>query len=142
MASVPDDSTLVLQVVRGSKVYQRHEAALVDLCETSGKSDKEVENCVVDFLSAGYADLATSTETPEEEVSVEEGEASSDDLIDNMMNLWAEELPADTSLSGIADATNGGDASAAKPKPWSSRSSPSGTYVRDPVTGEMRNIDA
>ena len=28
-----------------------------------------------------------------------------------------------------------------KPAPWSSRSSPSGTFVRDPKTGKMVNID-
>lgn len=139
MASAPDESVLVLQVVRGSKVLQRHEEALVDLCETSGKSDKEVEDCVVDFLSAGYADLSSSQQGSSEDVDTDE--IGDDDLmIDDMINLWAEELPPDPSLSGIADAT--GDATASKPKPWSSRSSPSGTYVRDPVTGKMRNIDA
>ena len=62
-----------------------------------------------------------------------------EDLVDNLQNIWASDLPMPKTTSGISD--NPQDASVQKVKPWSSRSSPSGTFVRDPVTGEMRNID-
>ena len=52
----------------------------------------------------------------------------------------ADELPMPPTTTGIIDPD--ASTSSSKPKPWSSRSSPSGTFVRDPVTGEMRNIDA
>jgi hypothetical protein len=123
-----------MQVVRGTNVLERHETAIVDMCNMSGASEKEVENCVVDFLSGGY-DLEED-DTPESFA-----EDDSDDLIGDMYSLWADEVPLPPTTSGITDQVNG-DTSAKKPKPWSSRASGSGTWVRDPKTGEMRNIDS
>ena len=137
VASVPEDEPLLLQMARGTGVYERHEAFVVDLCQSPGVSDKQVEECVVKFLSSGYETGADIDD--EEEIS--EGNDDSDAFIDDMMQTWADELPLPPTTSGITDGSNG-DMKSSKPKPWSSRSSPSGTYVRDPVTGEMRNIDA
>jgi hypothetical protein len=53
--------------------------------------------------------------------------------------MWDEDLPPQSTASESTDMSD--EASAKKVKPWSSRSSGSGTYVRDPETGEMRNID-
>lgn len=139
MASVPDEETLVLQVARGTGVLERHDKAIVDLCQTTGVSDKEVEDCVVDFLSSSYKDPDILEPDVDECLLDEDGDT--DCMIDSMMDLWANELPLPPTTSGITDGNNG-DGTAKKAKPWSSRSSPSGTYVRDPVTGEMRNIDA
>lgn len=136
VASVPEDEPLLLQVARGTGVYERHEAYVVDLCQSPGVSDKQVEECVVKFLSSSY-----DTDTDQDDVSVTDGNDDSDAFIDDMMQLWADELPLPPTTSGITDGGNG-DMKSSKPKPWSSRSSPSGTYVRDPLTGEMRNIDA
>lgn len=118
-------------------MLERHETAIVDLCNLSGASEKEVENCVVDFLSGGY-EIA---EEEEEEDIMDDVEDNSEDLIGDMYNLWANEVPLPPTTSGITDQVNG-DTSGKKPKPWSSRSSGSGTWVRDPKTGEMRNIDS
>ena len=124
-------------MVRGTNVLERHETAIVDLCNLSGASDKEVENCVVDFLSGGYDLLEDEGEDMPEVSTVDDSE----DLIGDMYNLWADEVPLPPTTSGITDQVNG-DTSAKKPKPWSSRASGSGTWVRDPKTGEMRNIDS
>jgi hypothetical protein len=102
----------------------------------SGASEKEVENCVVDFLAGGYDEVGDNLH----DQGAECGDDDTECLIDDMMNLWADEVPLPPTTSGIADQVNG-ENSAKKPKPWSSRSSPSGTWVRDPKTGQMRNID-
>lgn len=137
MGSVADDETLVLQLARGTSVFERHEAAIVELCQSPGASDKQVEDCVVDFLSFGY-DTTVADDEGTEECSTDD--ESADCMIDDMYNLWADELPLPPTTSGITDARD--EDTASKPKPWSARSSPSGTFVRDPVTGEMRNIDS
>ncbi len=139
VASVPEDEPLRLQIARGTGVFERHEASVVDLCQSPGTSDKQVEECVVKFLSSVYD---TEIDVKPEGVSLDDDDDDdeTDSFIDSMMNLWANELPSDSTTSGVTG-SNGDDTNASKPKPWSSRSSPSGTYVRDPVTGEMRNID-
>jgi hypothetical protein len=136
VSAVPDEEPITLQIVRGTDVLEKHETAIVDLCNLSGSSDKEVENCVVDFLSGGYTE-----DTSDDEAEASNSEEDANDLLDGMMNLWADEVPLPPTTSGITDQPNG-DNTAKKPKPWSSRSSGSGTWVRDPRTGEMRNIDS
>ena len=139
-------------MARKTGVLERHEAAIVDLCQTPGASDKQVEDCVVNFLKTGYddddGDGSTKTKATSDKNNDDESDDSddnddevddSDDMIDSMLNMWADDLPLPTTTSGITDAM---EDSKPKAKPWSSRSSPSGTFVRDPVTGEMRNIDA
>lgn len=138
VSAVIEDDILELRVARNTGVLERHEASVVDICQTPGASDKEVENCVVEFLTAGYDDPMMAADDTNEGCSIDDDGA--DCLLDSMMNMWADELPMPPVLSGTKNA--GEDATASKPKPWSSRSSPSGTFVRDPVTGQMKNIDA
>lgn len=59
-----------------------------------------------------------------------------DCMLDSMLDLWGEEI-------GIKneEAVEEVKTEKKKPAPWSSRSSPSGTFVRDPKTGRMVNID-
>lgn len=135
VSSVTEDDILELSVARDTDVFERHEAAVVDLCQTPGASDKEVDDCLVDFLSAGYDDPIPS-DADDEVCALDDADC----LLDSMMDLWADEFYLQPTTEGIAD--GGESSSSSKPKPWSSRSSPSGTFVRDPVTGEMRNIDA
>jgi len=135
VSAVPEEEPLTIQVARGTEVLERHESSVVELCNTSGASDKQVQECVVDFLAGGYN---YENEEPNEELCGNDEDAEC--LIDGMMNLWADELPPPPTTSGITDQSNQKPAKA--PKPWSSRSSPSGTWVRDPKTGKMRNIDA
>lgn len=121
-----------------------HERALVDLCSGDGSSDDEVEQCVLDFLTQGYdAGSPGSDVGNEEECSLEEDGV--DCLLDGMHSMWAEDmavLPVPPVSNGAQDGEDPLSNQNSKPKPWSSRSSPSGTFVRDPVTGEMKNIDA
>lgn len=149
VAAVPENDPLVVEVARGTRVLERHETALVELCNLSGQSDKDVQDCVVDFLSGGYdyddtTDGVDAGGGDDDDNGDDETVACNDEntecMIDNMMNLWADELPLPPTTSGITDQTK--ERSSAKaPKPWSNRASPSGTWVRDPKTGKMRNID-
>jgi hypothetical protein len=129
-----------------------HERALVDLCSDPTLDGKETEECIVSFLKQGY-------ETDDNNSEVELGEVKDfvngadvkslngsnqveeEDLVGNLLNMWAEDmdLPV-TKPAGSTVPAN--EEVAAKPKPWSSRSSPSGTFIRDPRTGIMRNIDS
>jgi len=142
VSAVVEEDPLTIQVVRGTNILERHESAIVDLCSVSSANDKEVQDCVVDFLAGGY-DYDDAASAVENKNDVDETECEEDEdaecLIDGMMNLWADELPPPSTTTGItADTVQ----KTSKPKPWSSRSSPSGTWVRDPKTGKMRNIDA
>lgn len=110
---------------------ERHELALVELCIVG--DDAETADCINQIYSY-------------EDDFIEDGEMApcEDDgtecLLDSMWDTWSEGLP---SINGDED--NGMEEDVAKKKkkvaPWSSRSSPSGTYVRDPKTGKMVNID-
>jgi len=136
VSAVVQEDPLTIQVVRGTNVLERHESMIVDLCSVAGVGDKEVEDCVVDFLSGGYDYEDDAVESDSEECEKDnDGEC----LIDDMMNLWADEIQAPSTTTGI---TKESVTKTSKPKPWSSRSSGSGTWVRDPKTGKMRNIDA
>ena len=161
VSAVPSDETLRIQVARGTDVFERHEKAVVDICSISESSESDVEDCVVTFLRDGYyEDIGGSTDSSssaatattdstnnkntddDDDDDTDNKEADTDGLIDSMMNLWVEEddLPLPPTTSGITDGSNQQNTNK-KPKPWSSRSSPSGTWVRDPKTGQMRNID-
>lgn len=144
-----EDEPLVLRVVRGTSISDRHEEALVELCSNPGSSDSEVEQCLLDFLQAGYYDENTSpkngfTAAKEIEAPLLSFEEDADGLVDNLCNMWANDLPATSSAAGAAavQPSERGNTPEPKVKPWSSRSSPSGTWVRDPATGKMRNLDA
>ena len=153
VSAVPKDETLRIQVARGTDVLERHEIAVVDICSISESSDSDVEDCVVTYLRDGYYedidggsdDSGTATDTRDSGKKNDDDdgiETDADGLIDSMMNMWVEEddLPLPPTTSGIIDSSNQ-QSTNKKPKPWSSRSSPSGTWVRDPKTGQMRNID-
>jgi hypothetical protein len=162
VGAVAKDETLVIQVARGTDVLERHEQAVVDICSISETGDKDVEDCVVNFLADGYYediggsrsgsssstrskgdnDESTTGTVNSDESKDDIDNVDADELIDDMFNLWVAEddLPVPPTNSGIVD-SNSGQQQNQKPKPWSSRSSPSGTFVRDPKTGQMKNID-
>ena len=139
VSACPTAQPLLLRLARGTPVMLDHEEAVVDLCSNPGKADSEVDECVTDFLRAGYYTEGQDA-VPEEDTKDAPGEDDNDDLLDNMFNMWAEDLPAPPPLS--TDDLGDSKDEQSKPKPWSSRSSPSGTFVRDPRTGKMTNIDA
>lgn len=133
VASRPDDEHLEIRVARGSRVQEEHEEALVELCSNPGAMDEDVEQCVSDFLIGTYMDDSVS------EIDIECADKSDDEcLVDNLYSMWAEDLPPRPVAPKIPETKKD---ERTKPKPWSSRSSPSGTFVRDPKTGKMKNID-
>lgn len=132
-----------MRLARDTPVLADHEEAVVDLCSNPDKSDTEVDECVTDFLRAGYYTEEEDAIPVDDESTGGEQETAADNdnaLLDNMFNMWAEDLPAPPPPS--TDDLNGENDKQSKPKPWSSRSSPSGTFVRDPRTGKMTNIDS
>ena len=142
IGSMPEDQPLHLSIARATDVLEKHEEFLVELCSSNGPSDKEVEGNIQKYLSEGYydvecpTDIGTDDDEDDEDDIVADG---GDDLVGDMYNLWAEELPPPPPIDGNNEQPR---ETAEKIKPWSSRSSPSGTFVRDPVTGEMKNIDS
>lgn len=135
IGSLPKEETLYLTIARGTDVMAKHDEFLVELCSSNGMSDKEVEGSITNYLAEGYYDDTQETNDNIGAANDSEGEQ----MMDNMFNMWAEELPPPPTFSeGMEQPKE----TAEKIKPWSSRSSPSGTFVRDPVTGEMKNIDS
>jgi hypothetical protein len=109
----------------------KHETALVDLCALPGGNDKEIEQCMTAFLNDSF---------PTDDDGAMSGcDDGTECLLDGLFDMWNEEMPA-IPVQSPEPAEQVEEAK--KPAPWSSRSSPSGTWVRDPKTGEMRNIDA
>lgn len=141
VASRPAEEALQIQIARGTNVMDEHEIAVIDLC-SKDTDDKEIEQCVIDYLAMDYVELDGNALKAKQNGDDEECVPDDEDdcLVDNLYNMWAEDLPAPIPQQPLSDE------SSEKPtetvKPWSSRSSPSGTWVRDPVTGKMKNIDA
>lgn len=133
------DEVLDFRIARGTAVINEHETALVDLCASVGANDKEIEECVVNFLTSTYA------EEDEDPDPVEPCDDDDDDcILDNLFeNIWEEEFQESAAQKEADEVKKEVSVpKAKKPLPWRSRSSPSGTFVRDPKTGEMKNIDA
>lgn len=136
VAGRPRESPLVVCVARGNDVIERHEKALVDLCLLG---DKAADDCIDAIYNTEADDYLVMGD--EEINPCNSDDEMSECMLDSMWGSWSEgleELP-------VSDADDGGEAKVEKKKkkvaPWSSRSSGSGTYVRDPKTGKMVNID-
>lgn len=130
-AVIPNDP-LQISVARGTDVMARHESALVDLCVLPTGSEQAVDDCVTAIHQMGWDD-----EDDEDDAAMPCDEDDSECLLENMWDMWAEDLPEQTKAKE-EDVEE--EDTAPKPAPWSSRSSPSGTYVRNPKTGKMENI--
>lgn len=144
MAGIADEAVLEFRIVRGTQVLAQHESALVDLCASVGEDEQAIEDCVVSFLNSAYSDeIDDQTETEGPCSDDEETECLLDDMFEN---LWGSETAETVAPAAKADIgqrlMDEAKPKSSKPLPWRSRSSPSGTFVRDPKTGKMRNIDA
>ena len=107
--------------------------ALVELCII--RDDAQTAECITqiyadDEIDMGDADIPECNEDDDMEC-----------MLDSVWNDWAD-------AGVIPSAVNGEEEVEEEPKqkkkvqqPWASRSSGSGTYVRDPKTGKMVNID-
>uniref|UniRef100_A0A7S4J0I1 Uncharacterized protein n=1 Tax=Odontella aurita TaxID=265563 RepID=A0A7S4J0I1_9STRA len=109
----------------------KHESALVDLC-TIPEKDVNLESCLTAIN--GYDMDFDDDDMP----TVDCGDDEAECMIDQLYAGWGEEL----GMEKQDDEAEEEEEKKKKPAPWSSRSSPSGTFVRDPKTGEMVNLDA
>ena len=129
-----ENEGLTIKVIRGSDVMAKHESALVGLCVLP-ENDMDVDNCIETMYKADYEIKQVSNGGDN---GVEE--CDDDDvncMLDAMFGVWGEEL----GLGNEKETAEEEEVEKKKPAPWSSRSSPSGTFVRDPKTGKMVNID-
>lgn len=126
-----EESPLIIRVARGSDVMERHELALVELCIIG--DDADTANCINQIYSTDNSLFENS------EMTVCDEDDGTECMLDSMWNVWTEGMPLEASETEdeVVEEKN----EKKKVAPWSSRSSPSGTYVRDPKTGKMVNID-
>lgn len=141
VASCAKEDPLEIHIARGTSILEEHEKILIELCsnEDGISSDKEIEQCVIDYLAMDSVGLDDVNDDDDELCTLdEEGNC----LVDDLYNMWAEDLPVSSSVQSTLPQQDD-QIEQEKPtvKPWSSRSSPSGTYQRDPVTGKMIRID-
>ncbi len=135
VAGRAEGSTLRMCVARGSDVMERHEMALVELCIIG--DDAETNDCINKI----YADYDFIVD--DGAMAVCEEDDGTECLIDSIWDTWSEGVVS-AAINGADDEMKEEATEKKKKKkvaPWSSRSSPSGTFVRDPKTGKMINID-
>ena len=135
IAGHPEDEPISIYVARGTNVQSEHDTALVDICTFNEGLDSQIEECIVDLNTYDYG-------FEDEEPTIDCSDDDSECLIDQMYGSWGDEMSEFADKVDAVDEATEEQPVKKKPAPWSSRSSPSGTFVRDPKTGEMRNIDA
>jgi hypothetical protein len=164
-----DDEILQFQIVRGTSVIEEHERVLVEMiANPEFDTDEQTEMGMLEYIKNGY-DYGTDTknrsnnnnqrkervrgsdDANDDSNNVDDEECNplddADCLVENMYSMWAELEDYSSSSSTTNPSTSGSastssqSSSSKTPAPWSSRSSPSGTYVRDPITGLLQNID-
>ena len=113
----------------------RHRLALVELCIVG--DDADTADCITSIYSA---DILSSYEDSSA-ISICDEDDGTECMLDSMWNAWMEDLPSSVTEEGEDDSGVQKKEEKKKVAPWSSRSSPSGTYVRDPKTGKLVNID-
>jgi hypothetical protein len=134
VAGRPVEKDLVVKVLRGTSVLDEHERVLIDICITPDGDGKDatLENCINALYQSDYAvDDVVGPSTCDD--------ADTECMLDAMADVWGDELSVNE-LDGKQKKIEE-EKKEKKPAPWSSRSSPSGTFVRDPTTGKMVNID-
>ena len=113
---------LVIMVIRNSDVMSKHETTLVDICVLPD-NDAEVDKCIQSMYQADY-DIKKYDVNADVEAPCDDGDT--DCMLDAMFDVWSDEL----GLKKGEEAAEEVKEVKKKPAPWSSRSSPSGTYVR------------
>jgi len=127
------DQYLIIKVIRGTNVIEDHETALVDLCILpEGDKDSNMVKCIETLYQSEY-DVEDTTGP------ANCGDADTECMLDTMVGIWGDELGVEETSSENEEKP--GEGKKKRPPPWSSRSSPSGTFVRDPKTGKLINLD-
>lgn len=118
---------------------QRHEMALVELCILG--DDIATNNCISKIYATDDA-----VYIPTEGDMIGDGgelvpclDEDTECMLNTIWDDWTDGLPS--LVGGEEGNEEKVKVETKKVAPWSSRSSPSGTYVRDPKTGKMVNID-
>ena len=129
----PEESSLVIRVARGSDVIERHELALVELCIIG--DDADTAKCIASIYSTDDSFFEDS------DIAVCDEDDGTECMLNSMWSDWTEDM--DIPLPALDNKEDVTEEKFEKKKvaPWSSRTSPSGTYARDPKTGKMVNID-
>lgn len=128
------EDTLILKIIRGTDVMAEHETTLVEQCmlEDEGKAEN-IEKCIEALYEADY-----KIDDKEEVIACDDSDIEC--MLDQMYNIW-DEVNKNGEYTEKEESEEKTNKKKQKPAPWSSRSSPSGTFIRDPKTGKMRNID-
>jgi hypothetical protein len=128
---------LQLRVLRGTNVMEQHEIAMMDLCMLDG-DDKDMQSCLD---SIHNHEISSDIKEPSESFDCDDEENC---LLDSMYAMWDDELKESTSSTTESEkqSKEAEETEIKKdPAPWSSRSSPSGTYELNPNTGKLENVD-
>jgi len=125
-----------VRVIRGSSVIDEHEKAIVELCEDPTLDGKEADASILAYLETGRLN---SLDTNGDETDTASELSEEERIVASMYNMWASDFQE--MIPSIEEESADLPEPTQTTKPWSSRSSPSGTFVRDPQTGEMKNID-
>mmetsp|Transcript_10709 Transcript_10709/g.15109 ORF Transcript_10709/g.15109 Transcript_10709/m.15109 type:complete len:326 (-) Transcript_10709:892-1869(-) len=137
IAARSKEEPLTVVIARGTDVMEKHESALVDLCILSETSDKDMQQCINVLFQPGYDDINNNND---DEDTIDCSDADTECMLDALFTEWDKDND-----EYKPDADNDVNTDLTQPKkeikPWSSRSSPSGTFVRNPRTGKMENID-
>jgi len=157
IAGADEEIPLHLTVRRGTSIKLRHDAALSAVLsdDVEGALDTiDLDNH--DAIVAAVASVGQSIVTNDvawsihnDECAVDDPECCEDDncALDMLWDAWGEEEiieDVDEPVVNAGDDSNETEETILAPKkpaPWSSRSSPSGTWVRNPVTGKLEDID-
>jgi len=122
------EQTLRIRVMRGSDVMVRHESVLVSLCTLP--ADDNVEECISSIMKDdALDDIIASTNACD---------ADGEGMLDAMSAFWGTEQDIYPTL--VDEEKKPIEKKKKNPRPWANRSSPSGTFVRDPATGKLVNI--
>lgn len=126
-----DENPLIIRVARGSDVKERHELALVELCIIG--DDATTADCITSIYAA-EEDVFQAADDDVAECNEDDG---TECMLDSMWSDWS-----DDGVTKEEEAVTEVPVEKKKvAQPWASRSSGSGTYVRNPKTGKMENID-
>ncbi|KAL7537846.1 hypothetical protein ACHAXR_008116 [Thalassiosira sp. AJA248-18] len=127
----PDDDPLVIRVSRGSDVMERHELALVELCIIGDEA--ETAECITSIYADDDMDIAGDSE-----MAICDEDDGTECMLDSIWSDWSDGLESTDAEKEVEEVKEEKKKVA---QPWASRSSGSGTYVRNPKTGKMENID-
>jgi len=156
VAGAEEDCPLAMTVRRGTSIKSRHDAALSAVLsdDVDGALDTiDIDNhdAIVSAVSSVGKSIVTNdvawTIHNDDECAVDNPECCEDEncALDMLWDVWGDDDEIiDEPLIGSEGADNEADEiplPAKKPAPWSSRSSPSGTWVRNPATGQLEDIN-